>query len=397
MKILIADQLSDQAVEALKQLGVEVAVRPELSAADLAGAIGGFHVLVVRSTEVKLAAIEAGDQLSLIVRAGAGVNTIDVAAASARGIFVANCPGQNSAAVAELAIGLLVACDRRIADATLDLRAGKWNKKKYSEAAGLKGRTLGILGLGAIGEEVARRAMGLEMKVLAWSRSLTRERAEALGLDFAASPQDVARNSDAVSIHLAANSDTKHFVDASFLNAMRKGAILINTSRGDVVDTVALKSAIQSKGLRVGVDVFENEPNGGTAEFVDTELAGLVTCTPHIGASTEQASESIAAKVVEIVKAFREMGRPPHVVNLCEKTAATHSLVIRHYNRVGVLAGVLDALREEGINVEEMENAIFAGDQAGCCTLQLSQAPSPSLLEELAKETHILHVHLEPR
>jgi D-3-phosphoglycerate dehydrogenase len=207
----------------------------------------------------------------------------------------------------------------------------------------------------------------------------------------------VAKASDAVSIHLAANAETKHFVDAAFLQAMHDGAILINTSRGDVVDTEALKDAIQSKGLRTGLDVFEHEPGGGTAEFVDTELAGLVTCTPHIGASTEQASEAIAAKVVEIVKAFRETGQPPHVVNLCERTAATHSLVIRHYNRVGVLAGVLDALREEGINVEEMENAIFAGDQAGCCTLQLSQAPSRRLLEQLAKEAHILQVHLEPR
>ncbi|MDH3719339.1 MAG: 3-phosphoglycerate dehydrogenase family protein [Planctomycetota bacterium] len=397
MKILIADKLSDGALNALQKAGLEAEFRPDLSADELPSAIARFNVLVVRSTRVTAETINAADNLSLIVRAGAGVNTIDVAAASAHGIYVTNCPGMNSDAVAELAIGLLIACDRRIVNATTELRSGQWNKKEYGRARGLKGRTLGILGMGMIGQGVARRARGLEMQVVAWSRSLTRERAESLGVQFAESPSIVAQTSDAVSIHLAATAETKHLVNREFLEAMKDRAILINTSRGDLVDTAALSEAILAKGLRVGLDVFEDEPGSGQAEFADVDLASIVTGTPHIGASTEQASEAIADEVVRIIDSFRETGHPPNAVNLCARTPATHSFVVRHYNRVGVLAGVLDALREEGINVEEMENTIFDGTLAACCTLQLDQPPSPQIIDQLTSDENIIQVHLEAR
>ena len=397
MKILVADKLSNLVLESLQQSSIEVEYCPDLSADELPSRIAGYNVLVVRSTKVTAATIDSADDLSLIVRAGAGVNTIDVAAASTHGIYVTNCPGMNSTAVAELAIGLLIACDRRIADATSELRSGRWNKKEFSKSGGLKGRTLGILGMGQIGQAVANRARGLEMNVIAFSRSLTPERADDLGVECMNSPTEVAANSDAVSIHLAAAPETQHLVDAKFLAAMRDGAILINTSRGDLIDTAALKDAIQSKSLRVGLDVYENEPGSGTADFSDTDLANIVTATPHIGASTDQASEAIASEVLRIINTFRETGRPPNAVNMCARTPATHSLVIRHYNRVGVLASVLDSLREEDINVEEMENTIFDGASAACCTLQLDQPPSKRLLDNLAKLGHILQVHLEAR
>jgi D-3-phosphoglycerate dehydrogenase len=397
VKILIADKLSGRAMDALKQPGLDAEFRLDLSAAKLPGAMSGVNVLVVRSTKVTATAIDAADSLSMIVRAGAGVNTIDVAAASAHGIYVTNCPGMNSNAVAELAIGLLIACDRRIADATAELRSGHWNKKEYSRAQGLKGRMLGIIGMGTIGQIMARRARGLEMKVIAWSRSLTPESAENNGVLFAESTLAVAKVSDAVSIHLAATGETRHLINTAFFEAMKDGAILINTSRGDLIDTAALKEAIRFKGLRVGLDVFEDEPGAGAAEFSDTDLTGIVTGTPHIGASTDQASEAIGTEVVRIINAFRETGHPPSVVNMCARSLATHSLVIRHYNRVGVLAGVMDSLREEGINVEEMENAIFDGASAACCTLQLDQAPSQDLIAKLSRLEHVLQVHLEAR
>ena len=397
MKILIADKLSGHALQALEQAGLDAVFRPDLSADDLPTAITGFNVLVVRSTRVTAHTIAAGDSLSLIVRAGAGVNTIDVDAASDRGIYVTNCPGQNSDAVAELAIGLLIACDRRIADATAELRLGQWNKKRYGDARGLKGRTLGILGMGQIGQAVARRAQGLKMKVIAWSRSLTPERAEAFGVRFADTPRAVAEVSHAVSVHLAAATETKRLVNEEFLFSMPEGGILVNTSRGDVIDMPALKKAIQSRNLRVGLDVYEDEPAGGVAEFADVDLAANVTCTPHIGASTDQASEAIADAVVGIITAFRQTGHPTNTVNMCERTPATHSLVVRHHNRVGVLAGILDLLREEDVNVEEMENTIFSGTSAACCTLQLDQAPSAGLIDELSHHNHVLHVHLEAR
>ncbi|MFQ5732905.1 MAG: NAD(P)-dependent oxidoreductase, partial [Planctomycetaceae bacterium] len=292
MNVLIADKLSEATVTELSGLGADVRLQPELSADDLPAAIGDGNVLVVRSTEVTAETIDAGDNLSLIVRAGAGVNTIDVGRANARGIYVANCPGKNSAAVAELAIGLLIACDRRIVDACVDLRSGRWRKKEYGQARGLRGRTLGILGWGTIGRAVAGRARGLEMNVLAWSRSLTRETAAESGVAFAETPMHLAEAADAVSVHLASAPETHHLVGREFLAAMKVGAILINTSRGELVDSAALTQAIRDKGLRVGLDVFENEPGGGDAVFADAELAGLVAATPHIGASTEQASEA---------------------------------------------------------------------------------------------------------
>src|SRR5262245_8318881 len=159
-RVLIADALEAEELAPLHNAGLDVVFRPELTAETLPGAVAGFKVLVVRSTKVTAETIRAGRELALIVRAGSGTNNIDVAAASAQGIFVSNCPGKNSAAVAELAIGLMVALDRRIPDNVGDLRAGRWNKKLYSEAGGLKGRVLGLVGFGSIAREVAQRARG---------------------------------------------------------------------------------------------------------------------------------------------------------------------------------------------------------------------------------------------
>ena len=316
MNVLIVDKLSPEVVAALEALGLAVDARGDLNADTLPAAVGAADILVVRSTKVTAATVQAAERLSLIIRAGAGVDTIDLAAASARGIYVANCPGQNTAAVAELAIGLLVAADRRIVDATASMRDGAWRKKEFGKAHGLAGRTLGILGFGAIGKAVARRAAAMEMKVIACSRSLTPAAAEAVGVGYAATPDELAPRCDAVSVHLASTPETKHVVGKRFLDAMRPGAILVNTSRGTLVDTAALRAAVAAKGLRVGLDVFEGEPAGGEAEWTDRELACLATCTPHVGASTDQASEAVAAEVVRIVRAFLETGHPLGVVNL---------------------------------------------------------------------------------
>lgn len=397
MRILIADKLSESTVQQLVDPHTDIRFQPELTADQLPDAIGDANVLVVRSTKVNSATIDRAAHLSLIIRAGAGVNTIDVATASSRGIYVTNCPGKNSDAVAELAIGLLIACDRRIVDASLAMRAGQWRKKEFSNAAGLRGRRLGIIGMGTIGRAVARRALALEMRVTAWSRSLTPEIANSLGIDFATTPLDVAESSDAISLHLAAAQETTGLIDAEFLSRMKSGSILINTARGDIIDSAALESAIAEKNLRVGLDVFAEEPPGGAGDFLDTELAQSATTTPHIGASTDQASQAIADEVVRIVRSFRETGRPVNSVNLCARSPATHSLVVRHFNRVGVIAGVLDALREEGINVEEMDNTIFDGARAACCTLQLDQAPSTALLATIEASADVLQGTLEAR
>ena len=395
MKVLIADKLSKKAVGALEELGTKVTVNADLSADDLPEAIGDSEVLIVRSTRVTDATIEAGKSLSLVIRAGAGVNTIDLEAASSRGIYVANCPGKNTDAVAELAVGHLIAADRRIVDASSDLRCGKWKKKEYQKSRGLKGRTLGIIGLGAIGTEVAKRAKGLEMDVIVYSRSLTEEKAKQIGVGYCKSPEAVAEQADAVSVHLAAKPETKHLIGRKFFEKMKDGAIFINTSRGEVVDTKAMQKAIKEKGLRVGLDVYEDEPTSGTGDFDDTELALMVNGTPHIGASTDQAAEAIADEVVRIIRTYKETGKPVNTVNVQAQSPAKINLVARHYNRVGVLAGILDELRNEGINVEEMENTIFAGGKAACCALKLDDEPSRETVEKIRQMQNIIQVMLK--
>src|SRR5450432_1089287 len=206
-------------------------------------------VLIVRGTKVTEPMLDAG-AVKLIVRAGAGYNTIDVAAASKRGIYVSNCPGKNSIAVAELAFALILALDRRIADNVIALRRGEWNKKEFSKARGLYGRTLGLIGVGRIGQDMIPRARAFGMPVIAWSRSLTAERADALGIEHVATPQAVASAADVVSVHLALNAETKLLIGADFFNSMREGAYFINTSRGEVVDQAALKNALKTRGIR---------------------------------------------------------------------------------------------------------------------------------------------------
>ncbi|MDP7268392.1 MAG: NAD(P)-dependent oxidoreductase [Pirellulales bacterium] len=394
MKVLIADKLSETVSSSLQALGLDVESRPELSAEDIPEALDGVGVLIVRSTRVSASAMERANNLALVIRAGAGVNTIDLPSASARGIYVTNCPGKNTAAVAELAVGLLIAADRQIVDATITLREGSWQKKRFGAARGLCGRTLGILGFGAIGQAVAARAAGLGMEVCAWSRSLSSEVEHDLGIEVVDSPIEVARKSDAVSVHLALCEETRSLLDENFFAALKPGAIFVNTARGELVDTPALLEALETKQLRVGLDVFAEEPSGGTADFFETDLARSIICTPHIGASTGEASEAIATEVVHIVEVYLKTGHPPVAVNLCARSYATCHLVVRHYNRVGVLAGILDGLRSQEINVEEMDNVIFDGEHAACCTLLLSQEPSVKFMKVLEAEEAILHVAL---
>lgn len=389
MKILIADKVSPKMIADLEALGAKVVSNPGVTAEDLPGVISDAKILIVRSKKVTEAAIAAGARLSLIVRAGAGVNTIDLNAASKCGTYVANCPGKNTDAVAELAIGLMIACDRGIADATQALRQGTWDKKRFGKANGLKGRTLGIIGTGSIGMAVARRAQALDMKVIAWSRSLTPAKAEALDIEYAETPLEVARVADAVSVHLAAAPQTKGLIDGKFFDAMKKGAIFVNTARGDVVDAAAMIKAIDSKGIKAGLDVFANEPAKDGA-FDQTELAGKVVCTPHIGASTEQSEEAIAEEAVRVVQAFMKTGVPLNVVNVRKGSGGGAALAIRHYNRVGVLANVLHVLRDEGINIEEMQNLIFEKGEAACCSITVDRLPSAATLEQLGKAKDII-------
>lgn len=392
MKILIADKLADNAISGLKALGAELNIQPDLKTQELAQHLSGVEILIVRSTKVTKDVIENAPDLALIIRAGAGVNTIDVETASGRCIHVANCPGRNKAAVAELAIGLMIAVDRNIVNATNDLRNGKWRKKRYGKGYGLKNRTLGIVGLGNIGSAVATRAKALKMNVIAYSRSLTPVKADKMGIGYCSDLKELAKKSDVVSLHIAVTAQTKQLISNAFFEQMKDNAIFINTSRGEIVDTGALKDAIEKKQLRVGLDVYEDEPTGGENDFSDTTFAQQIVCTPHIGASTAEASEAIAAEVVKIAESYQQTGKPINAINIRSKSETGTTIILRHYSRVGVLATVLNAFKNEGINIEEMDNTIFNQGKAAICTLLLDNKPPDGLLDELRKNENLIQL-----
>jgi D-3-phosphoglycerate dehydrogenase len=389
MKVLIADKFPASGRDELKRAGVEVVYDPELNDAALTAAVRstGADILVVRSTKVAAATLESG-RLSLVVRAGAGYDTIDVPAASARGIYVSNCPGKNSIAVAELTFALILALDRRVPANAADLKAGRWNKTEYSKARGLFGRTLGLIGLGRIGQEVLGRARAFGMRVVAWSPSLTAERAASLGAQRMASPTEVAAACDVLSIHVALNSGTRGLVDRAVLGALRPGSYFINTARAEVVDQAALYEAVRDRGIRAGLDVFAGEPPGGVGTVADRlfDLDGVIG-THHIGASTDQAQEAIADETVRIIREYVQTGRVPNVINLAKKSPATHLLVVHHYDRVGVLSAVFNQLKHAGINVQETENVVFEGATAAVARIHLDRAPPPAALDAMRAES----------
>ena len=401
MKVLIADKFEKSGLDGLKAAGCEVIYQPDLKDETLTAAIRDTtaDVLVVRSTAVTAPMLEAGP-LSLVVRAGAGYNTIDVATASKRGIYVSNCPGKNAIAVAELAFALLLSLDRRVPDNVADLRAGTWNKKEYSKARGLYGRTLGLLGYGNIGQEMARRAHAFGMPIVVWSRRFATGKDdvanEPIPLTAAKSPEEVAEKSDVLSVHLALTGETRGLVDASVLGKLKPGACFVNTARAEVVDYAALEQAIRERNLRVGLDVFANEPKDATGTFADA-IASLpnVYGTHHIGASTDQAQDAIAAETVRIITSYKDTGKVPNVVNLAKKTPATHMLVVRHVDRPGVLAHVFDRLRGNAINVQETENVIFEGAQAAVARINIDGKPPDGLLREIySGNSDILDLHV---
>ena len=412
MKVLVADKFEKSGLEGLTAAGCEVVYEPDLKDDALTEAIRttGADALVVRSTKVTAPMLDAG-RLSLIVRAGAGYNTIDVAGASKRGIYVSNCPGKNAIAVAELAFALILALDRRVPDNVIDLRAGKWNKKEYSKAQGLYGKTLGLLGVGSIGREMIRRAAGFGLNVLLWSRRYDgqdgplsaqelklfelEDAARLVSIALAPSPAAVAERADILSVHVALGPDTKGLINADVLGRMKPGAMFINTARGEVVDHAALAQVVREKQIRAGLDVFANEPSAATGEFTH-ELISLpgVYGTHHIGASTDQAQDAIAAETVRIIRSYKETGQVPNVVNLAKRTPATHMLVVRHRDRPGVLAHVFGHLRGANLNVQETENIVFEGAEAAVARINLDGAPASDVADRIKQNQDVLDLQV---
>lgn len=400
MRVLLADSFPGQFLPRMERLGFECESRPELGGAELSGALDGVQVLLVRSTPVTAEAIGAADDLAWIIRAGAGYNTIDCEAASRRAIWISNVPRQNAIAVAELAMGLMLAVDRRIPDNVTAIRQHEWRKKEFSSARGLHGRTLGIVGMGQIGFEVAKRARAFGLKLLTVEKPRTFEALDQmrkLGVGTVSSLDELFSVSDIVSLHTPSTPETVGMVSADLLSRMKPGAWLINTARADLVDEIALLEAIDRQDLWVGVDVFSGEADAasGTGESM---LANhpRVYVTHHIGASTRQAQHAIAAEVVRMLADFAR-GKVRNVVNLGSLSLAGTYLTIRHFDRVGVLSGVLTSIKSSGLNVQHMTNQVFSGAGTAVAVVQVQGEVSAAMVTELEGLPSILGVTAYPR
>ena len=319
MKILLADNFPESHRRALSEAGHQVTFDPNLEGETLGQALADHEILVVRSTKVTADIIDAGAALQLVIRAGAGTNTIDKAHAATCEVRVCNVPGANSVAVAELVIGLIIAIDRNIASNIIDLRNKRWDKRMYGKARGLHGMTMGILGLGAIGLAVAQRAKAFDMRLCTVMRPNWCDRAlrgiETWGIIELETLDELLADCDVISLHLPLTEQTERLVDDQFLARMKDGAILINTARGELLDEAAMIRAMDSKGIRAGLDVYQNEPVSGEAVF-ESALANHpnVRGTHHIGASTEQAQSAVADGVVRVIDSLKK-GPLLHCVN----------------------------------------------------------------------------------
>ena len=400
MRLLIADKLHPRAVEELRTLPIEVVYEPELTKESLATQLQNVGILVVRSKEVTAEAILGARQLNLIVRAGAEASTIDLKAASKGGVYVANCPGKNAGAVAELVMGQLVALDRRIPDAVFSLRNQRWERGEYGKAEGLAGKTIGIAGFGAIGQEVAVRARAFGLHPIAWSRGLSAQSAAEMGVGHAKTIEELASKCQILTLHLPVNDRTRQLVDKRVLDLLPKRAMLVNVARADLLDYAALREAVKTRGLRAAVDVYPDEPKGKKEyptdlfDTVPSATGGFVYGTPHIAASTDQAQLAIATETVRVIRSFLVDGTVPNCLNVSNVRAARFQLVIRMLDRVGTLANVLSVIKRHGINIEEVTNTVFDGGDASSTKLRLLSRPSEVCLTEIRAFEEILHLDL---
>ncbi|MCG6913122.1 NAD(P)-binding domain-containing protein [bacterium BMS3Abin03] len=393
LKVLIADKFPEKYINQMKDLDLDVTYEPKLGEKDLVEAAKETDILVVRSTVVSEETIKNSSNLNLIIRAGSGVNNINIQAANRKGIYVANCPGMNAVAVAELAFGLMISLDRLIPDNVIDFRNRVWNKNKYSKGKGLKGKTLGIIGVGAIGKEVAKRAIAFGMSV--YGKDITR--IEGVQIKDFSEMDQLLPLCDIITIHLPATPETKGLFNKNMFKYMKDGALLINTSRQDIIVEEDLIEAIKEKNLRVALDVFKGEPESKSGEVKSTlQDNPNIYVTHHIGASTEQAQDAVAEETVNIIRHFTRSGIIDHWVNRAKLTDARYQLVVKHYDKPGVLASVLDLIKDNNINIEEIENLIFDGGVVACCTMKLKNPVTAEMLKKMSENQNILSVsHVE--
>ncbi|HZR09006.1 MAG TPA: phosphoglycerate dehydrogenase [Myxococcales bacterium] len=374
MRILISDDLSPESKTILERIpGAQVDFKPGLTPAELREVIGGYDALAVRSaTKVTADLLSAAGRLRVIGRAGTGVDNIDLATATRRGVVVMNAPGGNSVSVAEHTVALLLALARQVADASQSTRAGKWEKKKFASGRELSGKTLGVIGTGNIGALVVQRAKAFGMKVVAYDPFLSEEAAAKLGVELVALP-DIFRRSDAITLHVPLTEQTKNMVGAPQLAQMKPGALLINCARGGLVDEKALADALRSKRLGgAALDVFESEPPSADHPLFACEN---FIATPHLGGSTEDAQQNVAVIVCEAMVEYLTTGTVRNAVNVPSVSGEVLERLgpfLRLGEKLGKFAGQI-ALQDEAGAPEQIEIA-YAGEVAQHPTAPLTAA-----------------------
>ena len=358
MNIVVADDLPASALDLLRAEGWTVDARTGRTAEQLAVDLERADALVVRSaTRVTAPLIAAANQLRAIARAGTGVDNVDVDAASGRGIVVMNAPGANSISVAELAIGLVLALARKIPAADASMKEGKWDKKSFLGEE-VRGKILGLAGLGRIGQEVARRARGMEMTVLAHDPFISAQIARDLGVELV-SLDALFERSHFVSLHMPATEQTRHLVNADRLQRSRKGIRIINTARGDLIDEAALADAIRSRQVGgAALDVFQKEP---TTDHTLQQLPQVIA-TPHIAASTREGQELVGVETATALRDFLKSGIIRNAVNFPSVSAEEYQRLqpfIELARQLGCLLGQMGDARIEGVSVR------YYGELAG--------------------------------
>jgi len=394
MKLLVTCAFPPAALDELRALGTEVLYEPDLTAERLVSRIRDAAILIVGRTGVSADAVAAARSLQMIVRCGTDVSNIAAEEASAEGVFVTHCPDKEAVAVAELMFGLMLALDRRLLDHAAALRAGA-PVPDAALARGLAGQTLGVLGFDAVGHELARRARAFDMKLLAWSASAVGSAPPAGEIEFCSWPRELARRSQIVTAYAPPMRGEGLVVDAALLENLSAGSQLVYVGHGGGIDQTALLDAIHKKSLRVGLDLSAAE---GAREALRVQPALLerpgVIVTRQLADRTQQARDATAAEAVRIVRQFLVAGEVLNCVNLLERSPATWQLVLRLRDAVGVLASIMDAIRAEGINAEEIVTRVFVGARAAWCTIALDERPSTETLDVIRGLGGVLHLEL---
>lgn len=395
MRILIACELPEAAINELRRLGTELLYLPTITTAELSHQIEGVGILVVGTSAVTPEAIQRSNVLQMIVIAGSGSGQVAVDEASAQGILVAHCPDKDIIACAELALGLIIALDRQIVRNANTLSEGRWERNGFIESTGLAGQRLGILGPRPFYDALAARAKALSMSVCGWIPPEESDSDPELAAELAPWPREIPRQAKMIVIHLPKHVVSEPIISPDFLDCVQPGTCLVHIGELSLEGEQALSEAIEEKQLRVAVDVPPSEPSSQSSRVKRPILAQEPTIgTHHLSGATHQAREAIGHEVVRIVSGFLVSGEIVNTVNLCERSPATWQLVMRLRDQVGVMAAILEAIRADGLNAEDILSRVFVGAKAGWCTISLDERPSTAALSAIRELDDVLHLEL---